>query len=344
MQLLKVPFGQLNGEQVDLFTLSNDNNVTIKITNYGAIITSIETPDKKGVCQNIVCGFDKFEDYISNQYLGSYPYFGSIIGRFGNRIANGKFTLDGKDYTLAVNNGANALHGGLAGFDKKIWQAEIIEADDKIGIKLSYTSPDMEEGYPGTLKVTCTYTLNNQNELTIEYDAETDKTTILNLTNHSYFNLTAGKENIMNHELELTAEAITEAEDMIPTGKIISVEGTAFDFRTKKKLGCDIATLEYGYDNNYVLGNDKGLLVYAGTLSEATTGRSVEVYTTQPGMQLYTGYWNPELTIDGKKKFGRYSGVALETQHYPDSINHKNFPTVILKPGEKHQQKTIYKF
>lgn len=344
MQLLKVPFGQLNGEQVDLFTLSNDNNVTIKITNYGAIVTSIETPDKKGVCQNIVCGFDKFEDYISDQYLGSYPYFGSIIGRFGNRIAKGKFTLDGKDYTLAVNNGANALHGGLAGFDKKIWQAEIIEADDKIGIKLSYTSPDMEEGYPGTLKVTCTYTLNNQNELTIEYDAETDKTTILNLTNHSYFNLTAGKENIMNHELELTAEAITEAEDMIPTGKIISVEGTAFDFRTKKKLGCDIATLEYGYDNNYVLGNDKSLLVYAGTLSEATTGRSVEVYTTQPGMQLYTGYWNPELTIDGEKKFGRYSGVALETQHYPDSINHKNFPTVILKPGEKHQQKTIYKF
>ena len=344
MQLLKVPFGQLNGEQVDLFTLSNDNNVTIKITNYGAIVTSIETPDKKGVCQNIVCGFDKFEDYISDQYLGSYPYFGSIIGRFGNRIAKGKFTLDGKDYTLAVNNGANALHGGLAGFDKKIWQAEIIEADDKIGIKLSYTSPDMEEGYPGTLKVTCTYTLNNQNELTIEYDAETDKTTILNLTNHSYFNLTAGKENIMNHELELTAEAITEAEDMIPTGKIISVEGTAFDFRTKKKLGCDIATLEYGYDNNYVLGNDKGLLVYAGTLSEVTTGRSVEVYTTQPGMQLYTGYWNPELTIDGEKKFGRYSGVALETQHYPDSINHKNFPTVILKPGEKHQQKTIYKF
>ena len=344
MQLLKVPFGQLNGEQVDLFTLSNDNNVTIKITNYGAIVTSIETPDKKGVCQNIVCGFDKFEDYISDQYLGSYPYFGSIIGRFGNRIAKGKFTLDGKDYTLAVNNGANALHGGLAGFDKKIWQAEIIEADDKIGIKLSYTSPDMEEGYPGTLKVTCTYTLNNQNELTIEYDAETDKTTILNLTNHSYFNLTAGKENIMNHELELTAEAITEAEDMIPTGKIISVEGTAFDFRTKKKLGCDIATLEYGYDNNYVLGNDKGLLVYAGTLSEVTTGRSVEVYTTQPGMQLYTGYWNPELTIDGEKKFGRYSGVALETQHYPDSINHKNFPTVILKPGEKHQQKTLYKF
>lgn len=344
MQLLQEPFGQLNGEQVDLFTLSNDNNVTLKITNYGAIITSIETPDKNGKCENIVCGFDKFEDYVSDQYLGSYPYLGSIIGRFGNRIANGKFTLEGKEYTLAVNNGANALHGGLIGFDKKVWKAEAIVTDEKVGVKLSYTSPDMEEGYPGTLSVVCTYTLNNKNELVIDYDAETDKTTILNLTNHTYFNLTAGKENIMNHELELTAEAITEAADMIPTGKIISVEGTAFDFRSKKKLGRDIGTLEFGYDNNYVLGNDEGKLVYAGTLSEASTGRSVEVYTTQPGMQLYTGYWNPSLKIDGVQKFGSYSGVALETQHYPDSVNHSNFPSPVLKPGEKYKETTIYKF
>ncbi|HBL77539.1 MAG: hypothetical protein A2W90_14740 [Bacteroidetes bacterium GWF2_42_66] len=344
MQITKKPFGQLNGAQVDLFTLANDNNVTIQITNYGAIVTSIETPDKDGKCENIVCGFEKFEDYISDQYLGSYPYFGSIIGRFGNRISKGKFTLEGKKYTLAVNNGANALHGGLVGFDKKLWAAEIIEEDSKVGVKFSYTSPDMEEGYPGTLKVVCTYTLNNQNELVIDYDAATDKTTILNLTNHTYFNLTAGKENIMSHELELTAEAITEAEDMTPTGKIIPIEGTEFDFRSKKKLGRDITSLEYGYDNNYVLGNDDGKLVYAGTLSEATSGRSVEVYTTQPGMQLYTGYWNPELIIDGKKKFGSYSGVALETQHYPDSINHKNFPSPVLKPGETFKEKTIYKF
>ncbi len=344
MQITKKTFGQLNGKQVDLFTLANDNNITIKITNYGAIITSIETPDKNGKCENIACGFDQFENYISDQYLGSYPYFGSLIGRFGNRIAKGKFVLEGKEYTLAVNNGPNALHGGLVGFDKKLWAAEMIEKDDNIGVKFSYTSPDMEEGYPGTLKVVCTYTLNNQNELVIDYDAVTDKTTILNLTNHTYFNLTAGKENIMNHELELTAEAITESEDMIPTGKIIPVEGTEFDFRSKKKLGRGIGSLEYGYDNNYVLGNDAGKLVFAGTLSEATSGRSVEVYTTQPGMQLYTGYWNPELVIDGKKKFGSYSGVALETQHYPDSINHENFPSVILKPGEAYKEKTIYKF
>ena len=343
MQITKKTFGRLNGTQVDLFTLVNDNRIIVQVTNYGAIITSIETPDKNGKCENIVCGFDRFEDYISEQYLGSYPYFGSIIGRVANRIANGKFTLEGKEYTLAVNNGPNALHGGLTGFDKKIWGAETIEADDKVGVRLSYTSPDMEEGYPGTLEVVCTYTLTNQNELKIDYEAVTDQTTILNLTNHTYFNLTAGRENIMNHELELTAEAITEVVNMIPTGRIVPVEGTAFDFRSKKKLGRDIAGLKHGYDNNYVLDNNEGKLVYTGILSEATTGRSVEVYTTQPGMQLYTGYWNPELIVDGKKKFGSYSGVALETQHYPDSINHKNFPSPILRPGEIYKETTIYK-
>lgn len=344
MQITKQAFGQLNGQEVDLFILKNDNQITIKITNYGAIITSIETPDKFGKCENIVCGFDRFEDYISDQYLGSYPYFGSIIGRFGNRIAKGKFTIEGKEYTLAVNNGANALHGGLIGFDKKIWSAEMIQNDEMVGVILSYTSADMEEGYPGTLKVSCTYSLNMQNELKIDYTATTDKTTIVNLTNHSYFNLTGGKENIMNHELEMPAEAITESEDMIPTGEIISVEGSPFDFTVKKKLGRDIAALEYGYDNNYVLDNEDGQLVYAGTLSEATSGRSMDVFTTQPGMQLYTGYWNPELTIDGVKKFGSYSGVALETQHYPDSINHDHFPTTILNPGETYLETTIYKF
>ncbi len=344
MQISRQAFGQFNGQEVELFTLKNDNQVTVKITNYGAIITSIETPDKTGKCENIVCGFDRFEEYISDQYLGSYPYFGSIIGRFGNRIAKGKFSLEGKEYTLAVNNGANALHGGLVGFDRKVWAAETIQNEEMVGVILSYTSADMEEGYPGTLNVVCTYTLNDQNELKIDYTAKTDKTTIVNLTNHSYFNLTAGKENIMNHELEMPAEEITELDDMIPTGEIVSVEGTPFDFRMKKKIGRDIAALEYGYDNNYVLDNEEGQLVYAGTLSEASSGRSVEVYTTQPGMQLYTGYWNPELNIAGEKKFGSYSGVALETQHYPDSINHDHFPTTVLNPGKTYLETTIYKF
>jgi len=214
----------------------------------------------------------------------------------------------------------------------------------KVGVMLSYVSPDLEEGYPGNLKVSCTFTLNNDNELGIEYTAETDQTTIVNLTNHTYFNLTGGKEQILNHDLELAAETFTDSTDMIPTGEIVSVDGTPFDFRKHKKLSADIASLETGYDLNFVLDNPDGKLVYAGCLCEETSERKVDVFTTQPGIQLYTGYWIPELTVGGQKKFGSYSGVALETQHYPDSVNKPEFPTVILKPGQKLQEKTIYKF
>ncbi len=344
MKITQSNFGKTNdGQQVDLFTLTNDNQVTVKITSYGSIITSIETPDSKGEIVNIACGFDQLENYLSAEYLGSYPYFGCICGRVCNRIAEGKFTLEGKNYSLAVNNGPNHLHGGLVGFDRKVFAAEIVEDAVKVGVKLSYLSADMEEGYPGNLKVTCTLTLNNANELALEYSAETDQTTIVNLTNHTYFNL-VGKGQILNHDLELTAKTFTQSEGMIPTGKIVSVEGTPFNFLTKKKLGKDIAGLADGYDLNFVLDNAEGKLVYAGCLSEETSGRKVEVYTTQPGIQLYTGYWIPELTVDGQKKFGSYSGVALETQHYPDSVNKPEFPSVVLKPGEKLTEKTIYKF
>lgn len=345
MKITKANFGQLNdGQQVDLFTLSNDNQITVKITNYGGIIASVETPDKNGKLANVVCGFEKLETYLSDQYLGSYPYFGCICGRVCNRIGEGKFSLEGKNYSLAVNNGPNHLHGGLVGYDRRLFSAEVIEAADCVGVKLSYLSPDQEEGYPGNLKVTCTYTLNNNNELAIEYGAETDQTTIVNLTNHTYFNFTAGKEQVLDHELQLTAKTFTESADMIPTGKIASVEHTPFNFLNKKKLGKDIEGLDTGYDLNFVLDNPDSNLIYAGQLSEANTGRAVEVYTTQPGIQLYTGYWIPDLVIDGKKQFGSYSGVALETQHYPDSVNKPDFPSVILKPGEKFAEKTIYKF
>jgi len=345
MKITKSLFGKTNeGIEVDLFTLSNDNQVTIKITNLGAIVTSIVTPDKNGELVNIACGFDKLETYLSDEYLGSYPYFGCVCGRCCNRIGEGKFTLEGKNYSLAVNNGPNHLHGGLIGYDRRLWTADIVEENDQVGVKLSYLSPDLEEGYPGNVKVTCIYTLNNNNELTMEYGAETDRTTIVNLTNHTYFNLTGGKDTILNHELELPATTFTELVGSIPTGKIVPVEGTPFNFLRKKKLGKDIEPLPDGYDLNFVLDNNDGNLVYAGCLSEETSGRMVEVYTTQPGIQLYTGYWIPELTIDGKKKFGRYTGVALETQHYPDSINKPNFPPVTLAPGQKFQEKTIYKF
>jgi aldose 1-epimerase len=225
-----------------------------------------------------------------------------------------------------------------------LWTAETIENKEQVGVKLSYLSPDMEEGYPGNLTVSCTYSLNNNNELGIEFSAETDQTTIVNLTNHSYFNLTGGKENILNHELKLSAQTFTLNVDSIPTGEILPVAGTPNDFTTSKKLNKDIAELETGYDLNFVLNNPEGKMVYAGCLSEETTGRTIEVYTTQPGIQLYTGYWISEFNIDGQKKFGSYSGVALETQHYPDSINKPQFPPVTLAPGQKFNEKTIYKF
>jgi aldose 1-epimerase len=345
MKITKSLFGKTKeGTEVELFTLENDNQITIKITNYGAIITSIVTPDKNGELANIACGFENLETYLSAEYLGSYPYFGCICGRCCNRIADGKFTLDGKNYSLAVNNGPNHLHGGIVGYDKRLWTAELIEESEKVGVKLSYLSLDMEEGYPGNVAITCTYTLNNMNELAIEYGAETDQTTVINLTNHTYFNLTGGKDQILNHELQISAKTYTDSVGSIPTGEIVSVSGTPFDFLTKKKLGKDIDGLADGYDLNFVLDNTEGKLVFAGRLSEETSGRNIEVFTTQPGIQLYTGYWIPELTIHGQKKFGRYSGVALETQHYPDSINKPNFPTVVLKPSETFKEKTIYKF
>jgi len=345
MEITQSIFGKTNeGKEAYLFTLTNDNQLTVKITNYGAIVTSITTSDKNGIPGNIVCGFDNLENYLSPEYLGSYPYFGCVCGRVCNRIDKGKFTLEGKDYTLAVNNGPNHLHGGLIGYDRRLWDAEVIDEKDYKGVKLTLFSPHMEEGYPGNVKVACTYTINNNNELNIEYTAETDQTTIVNLTNHTYFNLTGGKENILNHELKLPAKTYTELDNAIPTGKILSVENTPFDFLEGKKLGKDIAPLADGYDLNFVLDNEKGELVYAGTLSEEKASRLVDVFTTQPGIQFYTGYWIPELTIDGVKKFGQYSGVALETQHYPDSVNKPHFPSVVLAPGEQLYEKTSYIF
>lgn len=344
MKFQESTFGYVNGREVSRFTLVNDNNIKIKITNYGGIITSIEMPDQQGHVENIACGFEKLENYLGEEYLGSYPYFGALIGRFGNRIANGKLVIEGKEYKMAINNGPNHLHGGLIGFDRRIWDAEPFDDEDKVGVKLSYLSPDGEENYPGNLRVSCIYTLNNDNELGIEYFATTDRTTVVNLTNHTYFNLTGGKENILNHELKLTATKMTEMVGQIPTGKIVAVEGTPFDFTTSKTFKKDLGALPTGYDDNFVLGNETGQIRYAGTLSEAGSGRKVEVYTTQPGIQLYTGYWIPEIVVGGKKIFGRYSGIALETQHYPDSVNQPGFPSTLLKPGETYNEVTVYKF
>ena len=343
MKLHETSFGKLSdGRETRLFILENDNNVTVKITNYGGIITAIEMPGKKGEKENIACGFDKLEQYLSDEYLSGYPYFGAVIGRFGNRIARGHLEIEGKTYRLAKNNGPNHLHGGETGFDKRLWEAKTIENEEEVGVELSYLSPDGEENYPGNLQVKCIYTLNNKNELGIQYYAETDKTTVVNLTNHTYFNLTAGKNDILHHELKLNVDKMTVMMDQIPNGNIIPVEGTVHEFKNFKKFIMGMSELPTGYDHNYVLDNEKGDLKYAGTLREKENGRQVKVYTTQPGLQVYTGYWIPELEIDGEKKFGKYAGVALETQHYPDSVHHNEFPSTELKPGEKYDQKTVY--
>ncbi len=345
MKIYSEPFGKLrDGREATLFTLKNDHNVVVKITNYGAIITYIGTPDKKGNVENVACGFDNLETYISREYLDSYPYFGAIIGRFGNRIAGGNLTIEGKTYNMAINNGPNHLHGGKTGFDKKLFNAEIVENNKKQELKLTYVSPDGEENYPGNLKVTCIYSLNNKNELGIQYIGETDKTTVVNLTNHTYFNFTGGKENILNHLLQLNALKMTEMVEQIPTGKIVPVAGTPFDFTSPKRINADMGTLPTGYDDNYVLDNELGELKNIGCLAEEKSGRKMEVLTTQPGIQVYTGYWNPVLMINGVKKFGSYSGIALETQHYPDSVNQPGFPSTLLKPGEIYNEKTIYRF
>jgi aldose 1-epimerase len=345
MNVKSKKFGNLSdGGEVQLFTLSNKNGVEIDITNYGVIITRIEMQDNQGERENIVCGFERLEDYLSEEYLESYPYFGGIIGRFGNRIANGHLEIEGKTYELAVNNGPNHLHGGKTGFDRRLWNAKPYKTEEVAGVEFSYLSPHLEENYPGNLTVRCICSLTSANELVLEYVAETDQTTVVNLTNHTYFNLSGGKENILNHELKLAAPKMTEMVEQIPTGKILDTKNTPFDFSEFKTFAKDLEQLPTGYDDNFVLDNATGELKYAGTLREKQSGRQVEVFTSQPGMQLYTGYWIPELTINGTKKFGSYSGVALETQHYPDSVHQPHFPTTLLKPGEKYIEKTIYKF
>lgn len=345
MNVKSEKFGNLpDGREAMLFTLTNNRGMEIKITNYGVNVINVTMPCKNEKRENIVCGFNKLEHYLSDAYLADYPYFGAIIGRFGNRIANGHLEIEDKTYKLAINNGPNHLHGGRTGFDRRLWEAKPYQADEVAGVEFSYLSPHLEENYPGNLRVRCICSLTSANELVLEYVAETDQTTVVNLTNHTYFNLTGGKENILNHELKLSTTKMTEMVEQIPTGKIADIKGKAFDFSDFKTFAKDLDQLPTGFDDNFVLENETRELKFAGTLREKKSGRQVEVFTSQPGMQLYTGYWIPELTIDGEKKFGSYSGVALETQHYPDSVHQPHFPSTLLKPGEKYNEKTIYRF
>ncbi len=337
----KSSFGQLtDGQAVALFTLTNAQGLIAKITNYGTIITEVHVPDRQGTLGDVVWGFDNL-----GQYLKGHPYFGCTVGRVANRIAKGQFTLDGKTYKLAINNGPNHLHGGLKGFDKVLWRAKPLAG---ASVKFTYTSPDGEEGYPGKLDVAVTMTLTDANELRLDYAATADKATPVNLTNHSYFNL-AGQGDILGCELMLAADRFTPTDtELIPTGEVKSVAGTPLDFRTPHPIGSRFSQLQgtpTGYDHNFVLNSEGKSLALAARAFDAQTGRVMEVLTTEPGVQLYTGnFLNGSLTGKRGVVYRQHSAFCLETEHFPDAVNHPNFPSIILRPGEKYQQTTIYKF
>lgn len=344
----KEVFGDLpDGKKADLYTLTNANGMTVKISNYGGIITELTAKDKSGRWEDVVLGFDSLAPYIAEN-----PFFGALVGRFGNRIANGKFTLDGKTYTLPINNGPNSLHGGINGFNKKLWNATEIKKDSIVGLELTYVSKDGEEGYPGTLNVKVTYTLSNENGFRIDYEATTDKNTVLNLTNHSYFNLSGLKRDILNHEVYIKSDSMVPVNaTLIPTGKLRAVKGTPFDFNEPTLVGKrinDVADEQIknggGYDHCWVLsGADKSLALFA-TVKDTESGRFMEVYTTEPAVQFYTGnFLDGKLTGKGVT-YGKRYGLCLETEHYPDSPNQPQFPTTELKPGETYKTSTEYKF
>ncbi|HEY4788620.1 MAG TPA: aldose epimerase family protein, partial [Bacteroidales bacterium] len=306
LSISKQAWGSTDNKEVSLYTLTNANGMVVKITNYGGIVTKIMVPDRNGKIENIALGFDSLSQYTKEQYKKACPYFGALIGRYGNRIAKGKFTLDGKEYTLAINNAPNTLHGGIKGFDKVVWDAAEINGTDSVGLALTYVSKDMEEGYPGNFTAKVTYVLTNKNELKLYYEAETDKPTIVNLTHHSYFNLSACKNDILNHELTIFADSITPVDStLIPLGTIAPVAGTPFDFTKPHKIGERINEVKGGYDHNFVLRRSGLGLSLSCELLDSTSGRFMEVYTTEPGIQFYSGNF-----LDGS--LINSDGVALK--------------------------------
>ena len=333
-------FGTMeDGREVHLITLKNKNDIEVKITNYGGTVTQIQTPDAEGNFDNIVLGFDSLE-----KYLAGTPYFGAIIGRYGNRIENGEFVLNGTPYQLSVNDGDNHLHGGEKGFDKVLWD---IESVSDSSLSLSYLSKDGEMGYPGNLEVQVVYTLTDLNELKIKYEATTDQSTPVNLTNHSYFNLSGDPETkILDHELMIKADSYTPVNDeLIPTGEIVPVEGTPFDFTEPRQIGSRIEQVPGGYDHNFVLNKKADTLASVAVLFDPQTKRELEVLTEEPGLQFYSGnFLDGSLTGPDGSEFVKHSALCLETQHFPNSPNVVDFPSTILEPGETYHTVTIYKF
>jgi aldose 1-epimerase len=346
---LTAGFGRTADDKaVDLITLRNSAGIEARILTYGGIILSLKTPDRAGALDDIVLGFDELAPYLTKS-----PYFGCLIGRYGNRIAKGKFTLDKKPYTLATNNAPNHLHGGVKGWDKVVWSAAPFQNAEGVGVTLTYTSADGEEGYPGTVKAEVTYTLTDQNQLIVDYHATTDKPTIINLTQHSYFNLAgATAKDILGHELMINAAEYTPVDPtLIPTGQLAPVEGTPFDFRKLTPIGARINDANeqlkrgLGYDHNFVLTRIGPGLSYAAKVVEPQTGRTLDITTTEPGIQFYSGnFLDGKLVGKGGQTYAHRSGFCLETQHYPDSPNRPNFPSTVLRPGEDYRSKTVFTF
>ncbi|MQA85315.1 MAG: galactose-1-epimerase [Streptosporangiales bacterium] len=346
------PFGTTpEGTEVERYTLVNARGMKVRILTYGGIVQSIEVPDRRGRFTNVALGFATLDDYVER----NSPYFGAIIGRYANRIGGASFTLDGEEYTLAANDGENSLHGGLKGFDKRVWDATPVPPSDRgVGLELAYASPDGEEGYPGTLTVGVVYTLTNTNRLRIDYRASTDAPTVVNLTNHSYFNLQGeGTSSILDHLMQIDARHYTPVDEtLIPTGEIAPVAGTPLDFTAPHPIGERIRdnfeqlVIGRGYGHNWVLKRrDDKRLARAARVSDPESGRVLEIFTTEPGMQFYSGnFLDGTLIGTGGKMYRQGDGFALETQHFPDSPNHPDFPSTVLRPGEKFRSTTVYQF
>ncbi len=340
----RAAFGKTGGTPVEIFTLRNANGLEVRATNYGGIITSVRVPDRSGRFGDVVLGFDTLDPYVND-----HPFFGAIVGRYGNRIAKGRFSVDGQTYTLATNNGPNHLHGGRTGFDKVVWNAALV--DGRAGVVFSRRSADGEEGYPGNLEVRVTYTLTDRNELVIDYYATTDKATPVNLTQHSYFNL-AGAGDILGHQLTIDADRYVPVDaTLIPTGALAPVDGTPFDFRKPTPIGARIdlpheqITNGLGYDHTWVLNRTRPGLQRAARVVETTMGRTLEVATTEPGVQFYSGnFLNGSLSGKDGRVYHRRTGFCLETQHFPDSPNNPTFPSTILRPGQEYTSQTVFTF
>ena len=333
----KAPFGKTkDGQAVEIYTIKNSKGLSIQATTYGAMITSVKAPDRDGKLGEITLGFDTLEEY-----LAGHPYFGCTVGRYCNRIANATFKLDGKTYKLPANNGDHCLHGGEVGFDKAVWKAEVVDG----GVKFTHTSKDGDQGFPGTLTASVTITLDDDNQLTFDYEATTDKPTVCNLTNHCYWNLAGPGTSVKDHALKLEAAKYTPGgPTLVPTGEIAKVDGTPFDFRQAKAIGKELVKVEGGYDLNYVVDGEAGKMRLAATVTDPKSGRVMTIHTTKPGIQFYTGNFLDGSNVGRGVKFNKHGAFCLETQHYPDSPNIPDFPSTTLRPGETYRSKTIHKF